>query len=543
MIYKMIENCLESLMYQWQDLAEAFQRLANELPDDDLRIPGVQGLQLACAEEAGRIDAERQGIPDLMPAADAFDEAERVFAESDAIRQYVLDTFTLEPDDDNPDRLGFGPPSPGDSIAVTLCRNQLESSRTYIANCTQEFQEVRSDEGQRFHIAGIRGGFDNIASYPVLTSGMGVTAPALPAAPAAPGEVSLQRVVEGALRHVLGRTPRVHDPRSFIAALNQSFQIVEVEGRTEVKWTQRRYAGLTELGGGVSGAQASLYTRARVTRDNVLPLLDGLSPLLPDPDEELVDASRAIVRAQLIELVNELGVEGGPRLARVDRLFNSLREEDIPVEDDEQPRNPGYLGYLQFVFGLVPERINTLEEEVVYTNFMMLRDYVESLYASWVGFRGEWEGRDLGTRLVLLERALSVVAETVEEVYAAMNSVFVGEAERQVASFRDERGQETRVSELLSWVTTFATEEAPHLIEDGGRRGVGAIIPTANTLSNLVDQFIRAIPYGENIPDGLRHPRVVRPLQELQGYLQQVLQLSQGVWRPQPSAGRRVIRS
>ena len=533
MIYETIENCLGSLVHQWQDLTGSFERLAGELPDGDWRIPGVQGLQLACSEEVERLNDERERIPDLLPAEEAFGQAGRVVVESDAIRQQVLENFALEPTVDEPDRLGFGlEPSVGDSIAVTLCRNQLESLRTYIATCTQEFQEVIDDVGQRFHIGGIREGFDNVASYPMLTSGMGASTPALSGGPVAPGQVSLQRMVEGAMRHVLGRTPRVHDPRSFLAALNQSFQIVEVGDRTEVKWTQSRYAGLTELGGGVSGAQASLYTRARVTRDNVLPLLDGLRPLLPDPDLELVDASRAIVRAQLIELVNELGVEGGPRLARVDRLFESLREEEIPVEGDEQPYSPGYLGYLQFVFGLVPERINTLEEEVVFTNFMMLRDYIDSLHASWIGFRAEWEGRDLGTRLVLLERALSVVAETVEEIYAAMNSVFVGEAERQVASFRDENGREIRVSELLSWVTTFAMEEAPHLIEDGGRRGVGVIIPTANTLSNLVALFIRSIPYGENIPDGLRHPRVVRPLQELEGYLEQVLQLSQGVWRP-----------
>jgi len=538
MIYEMVNNCLDSLIPQWEELAEAFQHLAQNLdpadpnyafihdignPDPNAPRINWEGLQLICADERDRLDGV--SLTDLDPIANVLSDVIDILRESSRVRtDDVFDFFATV--------LTYGPdPQATDSNQVTLCRTRMEQLRAYITRFLQQFEEIEQQIGQRVHISGIRSSVDKLASYPVLAAGIGGTSAGLPALPGSSGEGSLRRTVEGALREVLGRTPRISDPRSFVASLNQSFQLVEVEGRTEVKWTKRGYAGQSELGGGVSGAQASLYKRAQATLDNALPLLDGLSPLLPDPDEELVDASRAIVRSQLTALVHELGTEGGPRLARVDRLIESLLHEQVRDDSGQVLSNDGYLGYLRHVFGLQQSQVNTLEEEVEYTNFLILEDYTESLEASWIGFRQEWEGRDLGTRLVLLSRALSVTAETVAEVQAAMDSVYVGEAERQVASFADRQGREILISDLLGWVESFCTDEARHLIEDGGRRGVGAMIQTAGTLVALVGQFIQTIPYGTNIPDGLRHPRVERPLHELQGYLQQVLRLSQSVWQ------------
>jgi hypothetical protein len=81
-------------------------------------------------------------------------------------------------------------------------------------------------------------------------------------------------------------------------------------------------------------------------------------------------------------------------------------------------------------------------------------------------------------------------------------------------------------------VTVFTSEEAPQLIYDGGRRGVEAIVPTAQELSHLVQSLIQCIPYETGLPDGLRHPRVVHPLHELRTYLLQAVRLAEDVRRP-----------
>lgn len=143
--------------------------------------------------------------------------------------------------------------------------------------------------------------------------------------------------------------------------------------------------------------------------------------------------------------VNELGVEGGPRVPRVDSLFEQLLGT-APVFDPE--RTGGQLGILAQQFGLQRRRINTIDEEQNLTNFIILVEYVLSLKTSWDTQRGFFTrtGKTepfFGTQLVLVSRALSVVAESVQEVYAAMDSVFVGPAERQVVelTFPAEPGQ------------------------------------------------------------------------------------------------------
>jgi hypothetical protein len=134
---------------------------------------------------------------------------------------------------------------------------------------------------------------------------------------------------------------------------------------------------------------------------------------------------------------------------------------------------------------------------------------------------------------VLLSRALSVSAESVQEIYAAMDSVFVGDAERQVARFLDKEDNPVLVGELLSWVTEFTTEEAPNLVHSGGRKGVEAMSDTLKTLIPLVQQFLHAIAERNSLlPEALRHPRVINPCQELQSYLERTQEIVEEVLRP-----------
>ncbi len=542
MIYEMVRDNLDSLANQWRDLAQEFDRLINPLLTTDPRLAVLdnpvlptthqqRGLRDRCRDEAARlrilVTASNTASP--LPANTLFQDAANNFRLSDA----ELNVFNQGIARDSIAHLFESnfPSLPSDLVEITLCRTRIEKLADFLRHGIQEFEEVLSVEGERLHISGIRGSVDNLASYPILTESLGGAVPTA-AAPAGPGgHLSLQMTIDRAMREVLGRMPKTRDPRSFVVALNQSFALNEVEGRTEFHWTPRSYAGQTDLGGGVTGAQASLATRGKVALDNILPLLEGLYPLLPDADKQETEAARAIVRSELTEIVNEFGVEGGPRVERVNTLFNLLLVQNTTGINGATVSD-GKLGYLRSVFGLTQGQVNTLEEETNVTNFVVIQDYIESLQQSWNSFTTTWLGRDLGTRIVLLGRALSVASESVNEIYAAMDSVFVGAAERQVVSFNLPSGGRMIVEELLSWVTTFTADEAPHLIFEGGRRGIETIIPTVQRLEELLGQFIRAIVSDPLLPDGLRHPRVRHPLQELRGYLRQVQTLAQDVRRP-----------
>lgn len=365
------------------------------------------------------------------------------------------------------------------------------------------------------------GGFplDVDIPYPVLSEGGGGgswgASGGTSAALAAPG-VS----VEGALREVLGWRPRTSDPKGFLAALNQAFDIKQVEGHHEFTWNQRSYAVQHEMGA-ITGAQASLYSRARAALDQMLPLLEGLTPLRADADEQDLEAARSIVKSEVEELVAELGVEGGPRVARVDTLFDLLLGPNGPINPAQVP---GQLGQLQQVFGFQRNRINTVEEEQNFTNFLILLDHLTSLRQSWNNQRAFFTRAPgnqpfFGTQLVLVSRALGVVAESVHEVYRAMDSVFLGPAERQVVELTFAGGPPLFVSELLSWVEQAATDQGPRLLKEGGRAGAVAFLPTLVQLEQLVRDSLTPPQNPNNLPAGYRTARVQRALQELAEHL------------------------
>ncbi|HWQ31856.1 MAG TPA: carboxypeptidase regulatory-like domain-containing protein [Blastocatellia bacterium] len=348
-------------------------------------------------------------------------------------------------------------------------------------------------------------------------------------------QAPLGQTVTNALTEVLGRKLKTDDPQALIASLDRSFTPVQVESRIEYKWTPRTYAVMTELGGGLSGAQASIYHRAKAALDDALPLLDGLYPLLPDFDPQETGAVRSIVRKEFEELVDELGIEGGPRTQRVDDLFGILKDQLIRLEQE-------------FGFG-DQSQVNTVEEEQNLTNYFVVRDYIFGLEEAWSGaggFRSQFTGKSkfLGTQLVLLSRALSVVAESVDEVSLTMDSVFLGPSERQTVRINfpakikinnhDEDiipGQpgpppSMLVSELLGWVERFATEEGPTLVQDGGRIGVNSIQPTAERLQRLVLGAARTSLVSHI---GFNRQRVRRSLDELASQLGEVAQLAAGL--------------
>src|SRR5581483_10550141 len=160
----------------------------------------------------------------------------------------------------------------------------------------------------------------DIDAYPVLTEEVGfppspVSRPA--GTPAGPPSTGLGQIASKAIADVLGWKLKDGDPKGFIGALTQSFTLTDIEGHVESKWTPRTYAVQSDLSGGITGAQASLYTRGKEAGDQCLPLIEGLYTLNTEADPEDVTAVKAVTKSQISELVGELGMLGGPRITRV----------------------------------------------------------------------------------------------------------------------------------------------------------------------------------------------------------------------------------
>jgi hypothetical protein len=383
---------------------------------------------------------------------------------------------------------------------------------------------------------------EDVQSFAILTEEIGsgrAPRPGTPGSPVSPGTSQLGQIVDGALREVLGWRPRTTDAQGFVAALNQSFSIKEVEGHIQWKWTPRSYAVAAELGA-VTGAQASIYTRAKAMLDQSLPLLEGLHPLNAAFDVEDVEAIRAIVRSSLTELVAELGREGGPRVARVDELFFQLfATNDVDDLDDTEDLD-GQLGLLRDRFGLERKFVNTIDEEQNLTNYLIIADNTISLRFTWEQQKKffDLDATDvfLGTQTVLLSRALAVVAESVEETYFVMDSVFLGSAERQVLElhFDDPELSAIFLGDLLSWVEMFATDEGPRLIRDGGKDGViEAFSKTADKLRRLVEATAELSDDDDDtgLPASFHTARVNRALGELRDQLENVSDLAEQIRR------------
>jgi hypothetical protein len=381
-------------------------------------------------------------------------------------------------------------------------------------------------------VQSVQDAFLDIASY--MPTSQNVTGPGRSGVAGTNGAAPpLQQLVDGALAAVLGRNVKPGEPKAFLESLDRAFTLEEVDGHTEYKWTARTYAVQTELGGRISGAQASIYHRAKTALDDALPLLEGLQPLLASADQEEVEAERSIVRTELVELVNELGLDGGPRVQRVDDIFTVLLDHVDRLRDEG---------------GFTTENVITMTEEERLTNYLVVRDYARGLFEAWKGFRNQFTGAEpkfLGTQLILLSRALASVADSVEETFSIADSVFLGPSERQAVRIdfpailrvdnkeepilkeRDEQGRPVLppsllVEELLNWVRRFAAAEGPTLIQDGGRRGVEAIQPIAERLRRLVLGASQA-----NVAHaGFNSTRVRRALIEMAAQLGQVARLA-----------------
>jgi hypothetical protein len=396
---------------------------------------------------------------------------------------------------------------------------------------------------------------EDAVAYPLLTEQ--VSFPTSMGAPAmggaAPAGMALGQSAVKAVTDVLGWKVNPADPKGFIGALTQAFTLAEIEGHVEATWNPRTYAVQTDLGGGITGAQASLYTRSKDALDQSLPLLDGLYPLDPDADPEYVKALREMARSQMNEIVKELGAVGGPSVLRVNTYFGILLGTPqpisfqppltVPVVDPDQIQ--GTLGTLRDTYGIYFQKnlrnnpfSNSIEDEQDITNFRVISDYMTSLLQSWIS-NGQFfilgvpsQPAFFGTQLVLISRQFSVIAETVNEVRFALDSVFIGPSERQtlLLQFRNPgKFPAIFLEELLQQIGDFFNVEAAGLLQYGGRISVtNNILPVVSSFLGMVTEAKRPANL-RSLPDGYRTVRVQRALDDLRDQLSGVINLVQPV--------------
>lgn len=340
---------------------------------------------------------------------------------------------------------------------------------------------------------------EDAVTYPILTKE--VTGPSRSRnggdGYGAPVSGSLSRLAQGAMRDLLGWRYRANDPKGFIAALNKAVTLKDVEGHIESTWNARPLMVQADLGE-VTGAQASIYERAKVAIEHALPLLEALKPLACCVDCEGAESVRASVRIALSEILPELARVSGPRIQRVNGFFTRLMAD--PADPPPAEFVEGALGRLRDRFGLLREQILNVEDERNFTNFLIIVETTTSLRQTWreqIPYidRGSDADKFLGTQLVRLSQALNVIVESVHETTDAMDSVFFGPDEREVAEIEGTDPTMT-VAELLSWIENFASIEARQLIADSGKDGVNEVADTLDTLSGFVDE---AIAYAESI--------------------------------------------
>jgi hypothetical protein len=406
-----------------------------------------------------------------------------------------------------------------------------------------------------------REAFTDLAAYPVLTEEISTTGVPAPVSGGTAGGIAgagYGQVVDQAMRDVLGWRPG-GDVAGFQAALTGAFQLREVEGHTAWAWQQRGYAVQADMGA-LTGAQASIYARAKSALDQVQPLLAGLTTLNPalyEPQD--LETIRTVVATEFQELVSELALEGGPRIQRVDELFRLLLGEGRGSRSMDPDRVQGNLGILRERFALTVDEIQTVDEERIVTNFRIIVEQVLALFRSWQFDRGLLSGvgtrTALGTILIWLSRGLEAVGESVGDLMFALDSVFVDAAQRQVIELRfagvavkdvpevplqGNPPQTTTqtygldeppmfLSDLLDWVLRACRDEGPKMVQDAGKQGVLAFKPVLNTLRILVratGQIAHERGTHGAMPAGMRTPRVERAIKVLAAQLDEAANLA-----------------
>jgi hypothetical protein len=229
-----------------------------------------------------------------------------------------------------------------------------------------------------------------------------------------------------------------------------------------------------------------------------------------------------------------------------------FRFSDEPRVEADPDKIRGTLGSLRDTYGIYfllkgrdNEFNNSVQDEQNITNFRMISDYMTSLLQSWLA-NGKYFMLSttrmpafLGTQLVLISRQLGVIAETVNELRFALESVFIGPNERQTLLLEFDDHWELPamyLEDVLTEIESSVTDELPRLIKDGGRIAItNNLLPVVQTLMNMV-QGAKDPQNIDALPDGFSTARVRHTLDDLSDQLTQLFTQGQqvGMRIPEP---------
>ena len=179
--------------------------------------------------------------------------------------------------------------------------------------------------------------------------------------------------------------------------------------------------------------------------------------------------------------------------------------------------------------------VNTIDDEQDTTNFRIISDYLTSLALTWINnyafFGAASTTPFLGTQLVLISRQLSVVSESVDDLRFALDSVFIGPSERQTLEIvfaGAAASQPMFLEDLLDWVKSVVSDEAPAVIQTGGKFGVYQIVQIVSQLYTLVNGA-QSPTNAAAIPAGYFTPRVQLALNTLADQLSDLVTIASDV--------------
>lgn len=313
--------------------------------------------------------------------------------------------------------------------------------------------------------------------------------------------------VDSALESLLGAVP--DDPRDFRTLLGRAFTTVQVNGHTGTRYRRPGTGGRMMLNGGgvLTGAQASMVSRANRVRDEIFDNLDPLQPLALTPDPDAVRDVRSLIHAVVDSIVEELSRPGGPTIIRVDRLLAELAGEGAIAKSPviNADKFGGLLARLAAIFGMDRAEISSLADERAFTSFVCIVGAVASLCSSWAtdrAFLDPLTGEPyLGTQLVQIEQALAVVGRAVEEARQALDRAEVEPTERELPRRVVLDGDQTittSIGAVLAWAEEFARRGHDRL-RHGGQDGIDSFVTEASDLARV----LKALGVGIERQDGL----------------------------------------
>jgi hypothetical protein len=383
-----------------------------------------------------------------------------------------------------------------------------------------------------------------LTGYPFqITDGLGPS----PTVPGAGGVSSGTVIVDAQMRALLGRSLGKGGVTATLAALDRSFQLVDQDG-IQTWVPQPTYAVQSDIGAGVTGEQASLARLVASVTTEITPLVANLGPLILEANVPLdkVAAAQGIFANALPLLNAELGRDGGPRISRARvvlgdaalqlltlgillGMYDPATQVPAFLTDSTNPWRPGPVDQWP-----QPVRTNVVtgDDEDNFTNFLIAFGRLQIVVHQFNALYGPVKVRlptDRGTLIVLLQRALDAAGEAADAVLAALDSVNLGQDERELIYLTPGDVTSDSVEGALDLAAQFHLE-AGALLQDSGTLGATAILSRAMDIRGTVVQLSlngNSLPQGW--PLGLAHPRVQVAIDILDGALQEVIDNSKAL--------------